>query len=1121
MKYLIVCISVFALNINLQGQYLPPALQGKTVNMKLVHSSKYLSGHDAVPAGNNLYQLYELPDFFSQEFELQLVAGQPNWYYIYHVASGRYVTYSGENAQVLLQPKQTPEPVAVALQTFQFVAQTEPGRFKIHSRASSGGFAYVLEISESDNNDGARLYARHNKTIGNSEHQKFDLTDLNPPADPGSAIPSLANRFEGRTCGFINRSFVQPLIGNGTTEDVTMTPLAGFPAFDQQFKIEYTSETGWFKIKHKASGKYATVMSPIVDGGVVKLKTDAAYPDDQQKFKFIIQGNDSTYKIHSRYSVGTPGFEKALVLEMVFGNTNSPLRLKKNITIGSDQWQQFIIFKYSAPPAEFTTGSATAGSGKILGKQYYMSNFESLAMLEPYVVGSDTFVRLQNSPAYGEQSEWTFDEGGTTSGFTYIRIRYGKTGQYLYTPVTTENTLPNAGTKLRLRTDLGNAEDKRYKFRFNGDGNLEHTFSFVAGVGFEGNPDKEIIIDDDGNLVTSSAPPTSYINNRKFIINLSVPTDDSKLYALVTKNQGHLLSDSGKRGSLIPVVHQQYADYSCDWLFVSVGNQYFIRNNLTGQFLTNNYNTSNGASVYTTSFTGDNSTKWEVIREGNYYKIKNVHSGRYLALFNQPATGQPVYLGISTEAGSLWILTRSDYFPDVLPSPVSGVTLLNNFSPLTQNALNNLAYRDKMVRNIGLPFEPTYMTFANNPFANTNLQNNGFSITNRPDFYSVLRSALINKFSYSGAQVDSALANYKLDIAGHRVQMAYALRSYILENLALRSRSTWTYNEQELVGWIERKIRALKTSYADRLQESWGDFKTLLLLNGDDLPFSLLVSGGGLDYEAWREPEYYIPTDPQALSLAEYITICDDRNYNNPGELSALTVPSMVLGGATITASMVFSNTVVNAANASMQVTNEVIQRQIITYGKALKTAMQFQRSATTSARFLGKLTSIGATSFVISVIVMATEILVMKVIDGVKFDNYEQALNVKIARLRNVPIDVTTTMQTRNLLNQFYLCQDFDFVLGGGERFDNVYPSRPMFVGNGNWNNTANWSNSQVPTNPISAGYEVIINPVENGECNINIPVDVTNGGKITVNPGKRLKVSAQLSVPALQVNQ
>ena len=64
-------------------------------------------------------------------------------------------------------------------------------------------------------------------------------------------------------------------------------------------------------------------------------------------------------------------------------------------------------------------------------------------------------------------------------------------------------------------------------------------------------------------------------------------------------------------------------------------------------------------------------------------------------------------------------------------------------------------------------------------------------------------------------------------------------------------------------------------------------------------------------------------------------------------------------------------------------------------------------------------------------------------------------------------------------------------------------------FNGNGNWTNAANWSNGVVPPDVLPAGYEIIIDPVINGECVLNKVQTIANNAKLTVRPGARFRVA------------
>jgi uncharacterized protein (TIGR02145 family) len=58
-------------------------------------------------------------------------------------------------------------------------------------------------------------------------------------------------------------------------------------------------------------------------------------------------------------------------------------------------------------------------------------------------------------------------------------------------------------------------------------------------------------------------------------------------------------------------------------------------------------------------------------------------------------------------------------------------------------------------------------------------------------------------------------------------------------------------------------------------------------------------------------------------------------------------------------------------------------------------------------------------------------------------------------------------------------------------------------FSGDGNWTDPKNWDGGLVPPNNLISGQEIIINPT--GVCNLNILLTLTNGAKLTVNPGKQ----------------
>jgi len=69
-------------------------------------------------------------------------------------------------------------------------------------------------------------------------------------------------------------------------------------------------------------------------------------------------------------------------------------------------------------------------------------------------------------------------------------------------------------------------------------------------------------------------------------------------------------------------------------------------------------------------------------------------------------------------------------------------------------------------------------------------------------------------------------------------------------------------------------------------------------------------------------------------------------------------------------------------------------------------------------------------------------------------------------------------------------------------------------FTGDGNWDVATNWMNEVIPPSTLPAGAEIIIDPVTNGECILNVPQTVSSGAKITVQSNKKFRVNGNLTV-------
>jgi hypothetical protein len=69
-------------------------------------------------------------------------------------------------------------------------------------------------------------------------------------------------------------------------------------------------------------------------------------------------------------------------------------------------------------------------------------------------------------------------------------------------------------------------------------------------------------------------------------------------------------------------------------------------------------------------------------------------------------------------------------------------------------------------------------------------------------------------------------------------------------------------------------------------------------------------------------------------------------------------------------------------------------------------------------------------------------------------------------------------------------------------------------FTGNGNWDVPANWLNNKIPPATLSSGDQIIIDPVLNGHCILNITQHIASGAKLIIATGKDLTIPGTLNV-------
>ncbi len=69
-------------------------------------------------------------------------------------------------------------------------------------------------------------------------------------------------------------------------------------------------------------------------------------------------------------------------------------------------------------------------------------------------------------------------------------------------------------------------------------------------------------------------------------------------------------------------------------------------------------------------------------------------------------------------------------------------------------------------------------------------------------------------------------------------------------------------------------------------------------------------------------------------------------------------------------------------------------------------------------------------------------------------------------------------------------------------------------FIGNGNWNNPANWQGGIMPPANITPGSSIVINHAPGGSCIINVPVTIPPGVQFIVSTGANLVLPGNLTI-------
>ena len=145
--------------------------------------------------------------------------------------------------------------------------------------------------------------------------------------------------------------------------------------------------------------------------------------------------------------------------------------------------------------------------------------------------------------------------------------------------------------------------------------------------------------------------------------------------------------------------------------------------------------------------------------------------------------------------------------------------------------------------------------------------------------------------------------------------------------------------------------------------------------------------------------------------------------------------------------------------------------------------------------------------------------------VDSQKLNTVHTSSEGSITLFKNT---TQTRLRIRPVGNSFFepnktirliLAEGGDYQLGtnitaSGTIVNDDTPTVYTFTGNGNFTNNGNWVNGAKPPAVLEIGSEIIIDPGGNGECILDTPLTIKPGAKLTVAPGKVLRLVNGLQI-------
>lgn len=498
-------------------------------------------------------------------------------------------------------------------------------------------------------------------------------------------------------------------------------------------------------------------------------------------------------------------------------------------------------------------------------------------------------------------------------------------------------------------------------------------------------PDLVLTVAPDGQL-TVDAPITGVSPEQKFAFNLAMPIDPTSRYLLVGTNNNDMISDQGFSPENTEVVHVEGVDYSCYWHFLDAGGDYYyMQNALTGNYLSNNGSTTAGDQLYMNQNTSENA-KWSLIRNEHTFRFENKVSGYQIGTKGQTANKKPLYQEVSSGIGVKWLMlpvTQED--PPFLEGDYDH--LLDGASPYSDCIVFGIDFKKAVCERAGLPAD---------------LQ-----------WFPVVLEALEAHYQDNITALQ-ALQNLDLHNKGHRAELAFALRNYVLKELAQRPPANRTPEENEVVTYFESKIKDIRWAYSDLLTEKAIEFETNFgINNGGPVLFSDLLDLLNASDFVW--PGDYEPTSYQQQIMEEYSSACKTLEFENDhqsmGINIALIAEPMIIPGVAVALNMGVRTGVAALAPA-------------VDYSLPAKLVQAAQASVRTTAAIASQ------SGNIVTVALIAAQIIAQEAMEAVEVNRLGQRIVEKIVWGRQ-DVSMYNILTGPNELAKVRLLGDMDFIVG------------------------------------------------------------------------------------------